>query len=75
METAVPSIPEYYSGKCLFITGATGFMGKALVEKILRSCPEVKRLYLLVRPKKGKEPEQRIEEITASKVQKNGKNV
>lgn len=68
MDSGVQSIPEYYKGKCLFITGATGFMGKALVEKLLRSCPDIKRLYLLVRPKKGKEPEQRIDEITASKL-------
>lgn len=68
MESSVPSIPEFYRGKGIFITGATGFMGKVLVEKILRSCPEVKTLYLLVRPKKGKEPVQRIEEIVSSKL-------
>ena len=43
-------------------------MGKALVEKLLRSCPGIKTLYLLVRPKKGKEPGQRLEEIISSKV-------
>ena len=39
-------------GKTLFITGATGFLGQPLVEKILRVAPGVDRLYLLIRPKK-----------------------
>lgn len=68
MSSSIPSIPEFYRDKCIFITGATGFMGKALIEKLLRSCPDIKTLYLLVRPKKGKEPEQRIEEIISSKL-------
>ena len=37
--------------KVLFITGATGFLAKGLVEKILRHAPNIKRIYLLVRPK------------------------
>ncbi|HSR49212.1 MAG TPA: AMP-binding protein [Acidobacteriota bacterium] len=46
------TITEYLSGKSLFITGATGFLGQALVEKILWSAPDVRRMYLLIRPKK-----------------------
>ncbi|RZF44559.1 hypothetical protein LSTR_LSTR001317 [Laodelphax striatellus] len=51
------------AGQTLLVTGATGFMGKALVEKVLRSCGEVRHLFLLVRPKKGKEPHQRFNEL------------
>ncbi|XP_015116093.1 putative fatty acyl-CoA reductase CG5065 [Diachasma alloeum] len=47
------SIPAFYAGKSVFITGATGFMGKILVEKLLRSCPEVREIFVLLRPKKG----------------------
>ncbi|KAE8295830.1 Fatty acyl-CoA reductase 1 [Larimichthys crocea] len=43
------NIPEYYAGKNVLITGATGFMGKVLLEKLLRSCPEVKSVYVMVR--------------------------
>ena len=30
-------IQQFYQGKTVFITGATGFMGKVLLEKLLRS--------------------------------------
>ncbi|KAF9348521.1 cyclin-dependent kinase inhibitor far1, partial [Mortierella sp. AD094] len=33
----------------IFLTGATGFVGKVLVEKILRSLPTVGKVYLLMR--------------------------
>lgn len=62
------SIPEFYAGRSIFITGATGFLGKILVEKLLRSCPDVKCLYLLIRQKKGKDSQERLDEILESKV-------
>lgn len=52
-------IPEWYAGKNIFISGATGFLGKVLVEKLLRDCPDVAHLYLMIRAKRGKTPEQR----------------
>lgn len=56
-------IQEFYYGQSIFITGGTGFMGKLLIEKLLRTCPGVASIYLLVRPKKGKDVHQRTEEI------------
>ncbi len=44
-------VKAFYEDKVLFITGATGFLGQPLVEKILRDLPHIRRLYLLVRPK------------------------
>lgn len=38
-------------------------MGKILIEKILRSCPDVAAVYILIRPKKGKEAAQRLEDF------------
>jgi thioester reductase-like protein/1-acyl-sn-glycerol-3-phosphate acyltransferase len=46
------SIASKYAGRTVFITGATGFVGKIIVEKLLRSCPDVRRIYLLIRAKK-----------------------
>ena len=37
------------TGKRFFITGATGFLGTALVERILRSVPD-SQVVLLIRP-------------------------
>lgn len=68
LKVIMVSIPEYYEGKNVLLTGATGFMGKVLLEKLLRSCPKVKAVYVLVRPKAGQTPEARIEEITSCKV-------
>ncbi|KAL4641978.1 fatty acyl-CoA reductase 1 isoform X3 [Arapaima gigas] len=62
------TIPEYYAGKNVLITGATGFMGKVLLEKLLRSCPDVKAVYVLVRQKAGQAPSARIAEMVNCKL-------
>uniref|UniRef100_A0A8C1X1B7 Fatty acyl-CoA reductase n=1 Tax=Cyprinus carpio TaxID=7962 RepID=A0A8C1X1B7_CYPCA len=62
------TIPEYYEGKNVLITGATGFMGKVLLEKLLRSCPGVKAAYVLVRPKAGQGPNARIADMINCKL-------
>lgn len=56
-------VQKFYDGKNILITGATGFLGKILVEKLLRACPGVENLYLLVRQKRGKDIYTRMEEI------------
>nr|XP_012226639.1 PREDICTED: putative fatty acyl-CoA reductase CG5065 [Linepithema humile] len=56
-------IQEFYHGQSIFITGSTGFIGKLVIEKLLRMCPGLGSIYLLVRPKKCKNVQQRIEEI------------
>ncbi|XP_018571923.1 putative fatty acyl-CoA reductase CG8306 [Anoplophora glabripennis] len=58
----------FYSGKNLFITGASGFLGICLLEKILRTIPDHGDIYLLLRPKKGKEIAERLEEIKKNQV-------
>ncbi|GJP50292.1 hypothetical protein CLOM_g9427 [Closterium sp. NIES-68] len=44
-------IIPFLKGKNILITGATGFLAKALVEKILREQPDVGQLYLLIQPR------------------------
>lgn len=60
----LPSITDFYAGQEIFITGGSGFMGKVLIEKLLRSCPGIKSIYVLLRPKKGKSIEERLQALT-----------
>ncbi|XP_050315779.1 fatty acyl-CoA reductase 1 [Anthonomus grandis grandis] len=59
-------VAEWYKDKTILITGGTGFMGKVLIEKLLRSCGDVKKIILLVRSKKAKHPKDRIKDIFAN---------
>ena len=63
------SVLQSLSGASIFLTGGTGFVGKVIVEKLLRSCPTISRLYLLVRPRKGSTAEERLEaEVVQSEI-------
>ncbi|XP_022167369.1 fatty acyl-CoA reductase wat-like isoform X2 [Myzus persicae] len=59
METG---IVESFRNGTVFITGGTGFLGKILTEKLLRSC-SVGSIALLVRNKKGLSASQRVTKI------------
>ncbi|XP_026282586.2 putative fatty acyl-CoA reductase CG5065 isoform X1 [Frankliniella occidentalis] len=64
MESSTGSpVADFYRGRSVFITGSTGFMGKVLVEKLLRSCPDVSALYLLLRPRRGHDVRHRLEDM------------
>ncbi|XP_024886093.1 fatty acyl-CoA reductase 1-like [Temnothorax curvispinosus] len=57
------SIPAFYAGQSIFLTGATGFLGKVFAEKVLRSCPDVRKIFLLIRPKKELNINERLEKM------------
>nr|XP_023016558.1 putative fatty acyl-CoA reductase CG8306 [Leptinotarsa decemlineata] len=59
---------SFYSGKSIFITGGSGFVGLCLLEKILRTIPDHGDIYILMRPKRGKEIAERLEEIKKNQV-------
>uniref|UniRef100_A0A1B0FKH3 Fatty acyl-CoA reductase n=1 Tax=Glossina morsitans morsitans TaxID=37546 RepID=A0A1B0FKH3_GLOMM len=56
-------VQDFYKDKTVFITGASGFMGKVLLEKLLYSCVALKEIIIIIRPKRGKTPETRLEEM------------
>jgi len=57
------SVVQFFERGRVLITGSTGFMGKILVEKLLRVCPGIEEMNLLIRVKKGKEPNARLKEL------------
>ncbi|XP_038893773.1 fatty acyl-CoA reductase 3-like [Benincasa hispida] len=54
------SLLEFLHNKSIFVTGATGFLAKVMVEKILRVQPNVKKIYLLIRAADEKSATQRL---------------
>lgn len=45
------NVRDSFHGKSVLITGSTGFIGKVLVEKLLKDCIGIKKIYLLFRGK------------------------
>ncbi|XP_021837607.1 alcohol-forming fatty acyl-CoA reductase-like [Spinacia oleracea] len=61
------SITEFLANKTIFVTGATGFIAKILVEKILRIQPNVNKLYLLVRARDAQAAHVRLQHEVLAK--------
>ena len=51
-DTAKLSVKHSFSGKNVLVTGTTGFVGKVIIEKLLRDIPNVGGIYLLIRGNK-----------------------
>ncbi|KAB1227266.1 Fatty acyl-CoA reductase 3 [Morella rubra] len=54
------SIVQLLENKAILVTGATGFLAKIFVEKVLRVQPNVKKLYLLLRAADAKSATHRL---------------
>ncbi|KAG2397460.1 Alcohol-forming fatty acyl-CoA reductase [Vigna angularis] len=61
------SVHYFLEGKTILVTGATGFLAKLLMEKILRVQPNIKKLYLLLRAGNSEEAAQRLHHEVLSK--------
>lgn len=59
-------VESAYEAQSVLISGATGFIGKVLVEKLLRDCSKVKNIYILLRSKKGDGLQKRFESFKNS---------
>jgi len=44
------SISDFYQGKTVLVIGSTTFPGKVLLEKLLRSCPNIEKIYCPIHP-------------------------
>ncbi|PUZ50620.1 hypothetical protein GQ55_6G072100 [Panicum hallii var. hallii] len=68
-ELDADAVAGYFRGKSILITGSTGFLGKVLVEKILRVQPDVKKLFLLIRAAGVESAKHRVEtEVTGREI-------
>jgi len=67
-DVAPDRVAETFAGRKILVTGGTGFLGKVLIEKLLRCLPDIAHIYMLVRPKKGKDPKHRLDELFNSPV-------
>ncbi|XP_073965347.1 fatty acyl-CoA reductase wat-like isoform X2 [Choristoneura fumiferana] len=56
-------IQKFYKGQSVFLTGGSGFLGKVIIEKLLRSCGDIENIFVLLRSKKGKDTRTRLKEI------------
>ncbi|KAI5705817.1 hypothetical protein M8J75_002055 [Diaphorina citri] len=61
-----PTVEDFYKDGVIFLTGATGFMGKVLLDTLLRRFPSIHSIYILVREnreRKGVSPQERIDKM------------
>ncbi|XP_026686023.1 fatty acyl-CoA reductase wat-like [Diaphorina citri] len=61
-------VDDFYRDGQILVTGGTGFMGKLLIDKLLRSFPDIGAIYIMVRDKKGSSPEERVKNMLNSVV-------
>lgn len=60
------SVRSSFKGKNVFITGITGYVGSLVLEQLLRVCPDVGRVYVLIRGKRNQTAKQRLEGLLSS---------
>ncbi|KAK7600946.1 hypothetical protein V9T40_008387 [Parthenolecanium corni] len=56
-------IPSFFRHTTIFITGVTGFLGHVLVSKLLSSCPDIRKIYVLMRQKRNRDVNERFREL------------
>ena len=64
------TLEEFYAGSGILVTGATGFVGIGLLEKLMRVCPRITAIYILIRPKTNETIKQRFKKIMDDPVRK-----
>lgn len=58
---------NFYENKNVLITGASGFLGKVLLWKLIESCPNMGKIYVLIRSKNNNSAEKRLIQMLKAK--------
>lgn len=59
-------ISDFFANRSIFVTGASGFLGKVLLEKLLHDCPDIRAIYILIRTKGSAQAQARLSQILES---------
>jgi thioester reductase-like protein len=59
-------VSEFLNKQTIFVTGITGFLGKVILAQLLRNCPTIPRIFVLIRGRKGKTAAERFKEEVLS---------
>lgn len=62
-EPSANSLAEFYSNKNVLITGATGFVGKVLLWKLLTEFKDIGTIFVLMREKNGDRVQDRLSKL------------
>lgn len=60
-------VTKFYRNKNVLVTGATGFLGKVLVWKLYESCPDIGKIYVLMRSKNNLSADKRLIQMLKAK--------
>lgn len=63
-----PGASDWLTGQRLLLTGASGFVGKAILEKILWAAPGIERVFVVLRARDSSAAAERLADILAATV-------
>eukprot|EP00884_Botryococcus_braunii_P012030 jgi/Botrbrau1/20828/Bobra.0156s0053.1 len=56
-------VTSAYRDRVILITGVSGYVGSLVLEQLLRLCNDVEKVYVIIRPKQGRDAQQRMEKM------------
>lgn len=62
------NVADFFADRSVFVTGASGFLGKVLIEKLLHDIPNIKNIYILLRTKGSTQAHSRLQQLLESRV-------
>lgn len=60
-------VTQFYSNAHVLITGASGFLGKVLLWKLIETCPNIEKIYVLLRSKNDLSAQKRLIQLLKGK--------